>query len=767
MTSLSSVTRRRLKIAAIVTSSVLALAFTAWVLALDRDVRLRFAGARWALPAQVYAAPMLVYPGLNLGRKGFVREIERLGYRPVPLLGGAGTYTTKAGTVTLHTRPFMFWDGLQPGARVEIDFGDKQVEELFDRDAKEGRTLLRLDPMLIGSIYPIAGEDRALVRLDEVPPLLPAALIHIEDRHFEDHFGLDPKAILRAAWANLRARRMVQGGSTITQQLVRNFFLTLDRTWARKITEAFMAILLEAHYSKQEILEAYLNEVHLGQDGGRAIHGFGLASQFYFNKPLPELQPQEVALLVALVKGPSFYNPRRNPLRALERRNLVLGLLMQAGYISEQEHAVAIKRPLGIVGGATGGMVQYPAFVDLVKRQLVGQYAEADLTNEGLRIFTTLDPRAQELLEKRLVDGLPALEKGRKLKAGTLEGAGVITSVEDGKVLALVGGREVRFPGFNRALDARRPIGSLAKPFVYLAALMQPQRYGLGTILQDEPIELKLPHGATWAPQNYDKTAHGPVPLFMALAQSYNLATVHLGLDVGVNNVREIFRAAGMLEEPPALPSLLLGAVELAPLEVAQLYNTLAAAGYRAPLLAIREVMTREGKPLTRYTLRVRQALPEVPVFLLNWGLEQVMLNGTGASVYAYVPPDLRLAGKTGTTDELRDSWFAGYGEDRSIVIWVGRDDNQPAGLTGASGALQIWAPLVRDLGVKGFNPEVPAGIESVLTDPESGLRADEACGSAVAIPYAEGHAPEEYSSCASWSAPFNWFKRIIRPRAE
>jgi penicillin-binding protein 1B len=764
---LSPELRRRLKIAAIVTGSVVGLAFTAWVLALDREVRLRFAGARWALPAQVYASPMLVYPGLNLGRKGFSRELDRLGYRQVPLLGGPGTYTAKAGSVTVHTRPFMFWDGLQPGVRVEIDFGERQVDELFDRDAKEGRTLLRLDPMLIGSIYPIAGEDRVLVRLDEVPPLLPAGLIYVEDRHFEDHFGLDPKAILRAAWANLRARRMVQGGSTITQQLVRNFFLTLDRTWTRKITEAFMAILLEAHYSKQEILEAYLNEVHLGQDGGRAIHGFGLASQFYFNKPLPELQPQEVALLVALVKGPSFYNPRRNPERALERRNLVLGMLKTAGYISEQEHAAALKRPLGIVGGTTGGTVQYPAFVDLVKRQLVGQYADTDLTDEGLRIFTTLDPRAQELLEKRLIDGLPALEKGRKLKAGTLEGAGVITSVEDGKVLALVGGRQVRFPGFNRALDARRPIGSLAKPFVYLAALMQPERYGLGTILQDELIELESPPGTKWAPQNYDKTTHGPVPLFMALAQSYNLATVHLGLDVGVNNVREIFRAAGMLDEPPALPSLFLGSLELAPLEVAQLYNTLAASGYRAPLLAIREVMTREGKPLARYQLRVRQALPEVPVFLLNWGLEQVMLNGTGASVYAYVPPDLRLAGKTGTTDELRDSWFAGYGEDRNIVIWVGRDDNQPAGLTGASGALQIWAPLVRDLGVKGFNPEVPAGIESVLTDAENGLRADEACGSAVAIPYAEGHAPEEYSSCASWSAPFNWFKRIIRPRTE
>jgi penicillin-binding protein 1B len=757
--------RRGLKVALLATASVAVLAFAAWLLALDREVRVRFAGARWALPAQVYAAPTLVYPGLNLSRKAFLRELDRLGYRQVPLLGGAGSYATKPGRVQVHTRPFRFWDGLQPAARFEVDFGQDGVDEVYDTDARQARTLVRLDPMLIGSIFPTAGEDRVLVKLDEVPSLLPAGLIHIEDRNFEDHFGIDPKAILRAAWANVRARRAVQGGSTITQQLVRNFFLTLDRTWARKITEAFMALLLEAHYSKQEILEAYLNEVHLGQDGGRAIHGFGLASQFYFNKPLAELQPQEIALLIAVVKGPSFYNPRRNPERARERRDLVLNMLLQAGYLNAKEHAAAVKRPLGIVGGTGGSVVRYPAFVDLVRRQLVGQYADEDLTDEGLRIFTTLDPRAQELLEKRIMDGLPALEKARKLKEGTLEGAGVITSVEDGKVLALVGGRQVRFPGFNRALDARRPIGSLAKPFVYLAALMQPERFGLGTMVQDETVELKMAHGATWAPQNYDKTTHGAVPLFYALSQSYNLATVNLGLDVGVNNVREIFRAAGMLEEPPALPSLFLGAVELAPVEVAQLYNTLAASGYRTPLLAIREVMTQDGQPLTRYAMRVRQTLPEAPVFLLNWALEQVMLNGTGASAYAYVPPDLRLAGKTGTTDELRDSWFAGYGEDRSIVIWVGRDDNQPAGLTGTSGALQIWAPLVRDLGVKGFNPEVPPGVESVLTDADNGLRADESCASAVAIPYVEGFAPEDYSSCASWTAPFHWFKRIIKPR--
>ena len=755
--------RRRLLIAAVVATSVALLAFAAWLLTLDREVRTRFAGARWALPAQVYAAPTLLYPGVNLGRKAFTRELERLGYRLGRKVGGPGSYATRRGQVEVHTRPFMFWDGLQADTRVVIDFDERSVAEIYDPEAKQGRTLLRLDPMLIGSIYPIAGEDRVLVKLDEVPPLLPAGLIYIEDRNFEHHFGLDPKAILRASWANLRAGRAVQGGSTITQQLVRNFFLTLERKWSRKINEAFMALLLEAHYSKQEILEAYLNEVHLGQDGGRAVHGFGLASQFYFNKPLAELQPQEIALLIALVKGPSFYNPRKNAQRARDRRDLVLSMLASAGFLTTEEYQAALKKPLGVVGDAGGNAARYPAFVDLVKRQLIGQYPEQDLTNEGLRIFTTLDPRSQEVLEKRLTGGLPALEKRRKMKPGTLEGAGVITSVEDGKVLALVGGREVRYPGFNRALDARRPIGSLAKPFVYLAALMQPDKYNLATTLQDEPVEIESPPGTKWAPRNYDKQTHGPVPLFVALAQSYNLATVHLGLDVGVANVREIMRAAGMLGDPPAVPSLFLGAVELAPLEVAQLYGTLAASGYLTPLMAIREVMTSDGQPLTRYPLRVRQALPEAPVFLLNWGLEQVMESGTAVSVRAYVPPGVRLAGKTGTTDDMRDSWFAGYGEDRVVVIWVGRDDNQPAGLTGAGGALQIWSPIVRDLAVRSFSPNPPASIETVLADPANGLRADAGCGGAIAIPYIEGYAPEEYSSCAGWRAPFSWFKRIVR----
>jgi len=744
MPFLSPSLQRQLKLAALVLASLGLVALSVHVMLLDREVRTRFAGARWALPAQVYAAPLEIYPGLDLTRAAFRRELERLGYRVGKAADRPGQFATSKTRVDVHTRPVMFWDGPQPAVQVQVKFDERRIVEIYEPARRTGRRLLRLDPLLIGSIYPTQGEDRALVRLDEVPPLLPDGLIHIEDRHFRGHFGLDPVGILRAAWANLRAGRTVQGGSTITQQLVKNFFLSNERSWKRKINEAIMAMLLELHYEKDEILEAYLNEVHLGQDGARAVHGFGLAAQFYFNKPASELQTQEIALLIALVKGPSYYNPRRNPERALERRNLVLSILADAGLVPAEELPALHNSPLGVVGGTSAADVaRYPAFVDLVKRQLQGQYPEEALTHEGLRIFTTLDPRAQAVLEKRLVEGLPHLEKGYHIKAGTLEGAGVITTVDGGEVLALVGARDVRYSGFNRALDARRPIGSLAKPFVYLAALMQPDRYSLVTPIEDEPIDVPLDHGPIWSPQNYDKTVHGTVPLFEALAQSYNLAAVRLGLDVGLANVRQIFRASGMLDDPPALPSLFLGAVDLAPLEVAQMYGTLAAAGYQSPVLAIREVLTREGTPLSRYPLRVRQALPEAPVYLLNWALEQVMVRGTGTPAYGYVAPTVRLAGKTGTTDDLRDSWFAGYGEDRVVVIWVGRDDNLPANLTGAQGALTIWAPVVRDLGVKSLDITLPPNVQ-VARD----------CQSGIDIPYIEDHEPPE---CSGWKSLFRW----------
>ncbi|MDM4770075.1 penicillin-binding protein 1B [Solimonas sp. SE-A11] len=744
--------------------SVGLVAFSAYLLSLDKRVRDLFAGARWQLPAQVYAAPAELYPGLNLEKDTLRHELARLGYRESAELQGPGTYAVTKAALQVQTRAFDFWDGPQPSLQLGIKWSeDGNVGEVYDLEAGAPRDIVRLDPMLIGSIYPKQGEDRVLVKLSEVPELMTKGLLAVEDQGFRHHFGVSPKGILRASIANMRAGRVVQGGSTLTQQLVKNFFFGSEQTWQRKINEAFMSVLLEVHYSKDEILEAYLNEVHLGQDGNRAVHGFGLGAQFYFNKPLGELQPHEVALLVGLVKGPSFYNPRRNPKRALERRNLVLDVFREEGLITEPEHAAAIKLPLGLAGGRSG-VERYPAFVELVKRQLEQQYRQEDLVSEGLRIFTTLEPRAQESLERRISAAMPQLEKARKMKEDTLEAAGVVTSVDGGEVLALVGGRDTRYAGFNRALDSRRSIGSLAKPFVYLTALMHPDRFNVYSILPDEPITLEQAGAKPWSPMNYDRQLHGPQPLVNALAQSYNLPTVYLGLQFGPKATRDTLVAAGYSGNAAPVPSMFLGAVEISPLEVAQMYGTLAAGGYQASLSSIRQVQTLDRKPLSQAQIKLKQTLPEGPVYLLNWTMQSVLTQGTARSAYSVLPGDRAYAGKTGTTDDYRDSWFAGFGADRVAVIWVGRDDNKPTGLSGANGALPIWSQVMKDLNARGLDPVPPPDVEEQLVDPASGLKADEGCPGARSVPYIQGRAPEQYAPCAhaAESAPMQWLRDIF-----
>lgn len=745
--------------------SVGLLLFTLFLVKLDGDVRTRFAGVRWVLPAQVYAAPLEVYPGASLSLAQLRHELDRLGYRAGDDLTGPGTYVPTKDSLRIDTRAFAFWDAAQPEQRIEVQGDDKGIGGLRVMGSDKTLDLLRFDPMLIGSIYPShSGEDRVLVKLSEVPPLLPQTLILVEDHDFYSHGGVSLRGILRAAFANVRAGHTVQGASTLTQQLIKNLFLSNERTAKRKITEASMAILLERHVSKDEILEAYLNEVDLGQDGPRAVHGFGLASQYYFNKPLNELQPHEIAMLVAIVKGPSQYNPRRAVKLVTERRNLVLKMMADAGNITPDEYQAAIQRPLGVTPGGGGGAARYPAFVDLVRRQLAGLYQEQDLTSEGLRIFTTLDPHVQEVLENRITEDVPELEKSRRMAEGTLQGAGVVTSVEGGEVLAVVGGRDARYAGFNRAIDTRRPIGSLAKPFTYLTALEQPERFNLETPLDDSPVDLKLPNGQIWSPKNYDRQLHGSVPLYMALAKSYNLATVHLGLDVGVGKVKQTFAAAGF-DDVPELPSIFLGAVDMAPLDVAQIYSTIASSGYLTPLLTIRAVLTKDGQPLNRYAFKLKHTLPEGPVYLTTWAMRKVIELGTGHWATSVLPPGQIYAGKTGTTEDLRDSWFAGFGSDRVAVIWVGRDDNKPTGFEGATGALRIWGKLIRDLNAKGIEPLAPADVDEVAIDPVSGLRADPGCGETVTVPFIRAAEPQQYAPCAdqSKSTPLNWIKSIFK----
>jgi penicillin-binding protein 1B len=578
------------------------------------------------------------------------------------------------------------------------------------------------------------------------------ALITTEDRKFYTHWGIDPRGIARALFKTVTGQR-IEGGSTLTQQLVKNFFLSSERTLSRKANEVLMALLLELHYSKDDILETYLNEIFLGQDATRAIHGFGLASHFYFDRPLDRLELQEFATLVGMVKGPTVYDPRKHPELVLKRRNVVLQEMVGQKVITQAQFLAAKHKPLGVMQRAPAGTSPYPAFMQFVHRQLERDYREEDLRSEGLRIFTTLDPFVQHHAEEALRLRLAEIEKSHKFGANTLEGAVVVSSTQTGEIQAMVGGRDARYAGYNRALDTERPIGSLVKPIVYLTALENPQRYTLVTPLDDSPLLWKQRGTDDWKPQNYDKQFHGQVQLRIALAHSYNVSTARLGIELGVERILDKLPLYGIERRPPPFASSLLGAFGLAPIEVAQLYQTFADGGFRTPLRAIRAIVTADGKPLQRFPLNVEPVARAAPVFLLTAALQGVVREGTAQPLSNWLPAELNVAGKTGTTDDLRDSWFAGYTGDRVAVVWVGRDDDKPSGLTGASGAMTVWGEMMKNIQPEPLQPSMPEEIEMINVDPVSGLRYDDECKAGVQLPFIKGSAPAEKSSCGAMSA--------------
>ncbi|GGD08157.1 penicillin-binding protein 1B [Halopseudomonas salina] len=710
---------------------------------LDAVVQEKFTGKRWAVPAKVFARPLELFAGQKLSRDDFLTELGALGYRRATAARQPGQISVNGNSVNVYTRGFQFFEGTEPAQLLKLQFQGGQVTSLAGNG---GLVMGRLEPLLIGGIYPAHNEDRILIRLEQTPPFLVEALVAVEDRDYFQHFGVSPRGIARAMYANVRAGGVVQGGSTLTQQLVKNFYLTSDRSLIRKGTEAIMAVLLEAHYSKEDILEAYLNEVFLGQDGRRAVHGFGLGSQYYFAQPLHELQLHQVALLVGMVKGPSMFNPRRHPERAKARRDLVIGMLAEQGMISAEQASEAIAKPLDISVRGSMADTSYPAFMDLVKRQLREDYRDEDLTSEGLRIFTSFDPLLQKKAEQAVQATVKRLTPADA--ASPLESAMVVTSAQGGEVLALVGGTDPRFQGFNRALDASRPIGSLVKPAIYLTALERPQEYALTTLVEDAPISLQAEPGQTWSPQNYDRKSHGWVPLHEALSHSYNQAAVRLGVDVGVAEVLDTIRRMGVQHDWPAFPSMLLGSGSMTPMQVTDMYQTLASGGFNTPLRAIRNVLTTEGDPLRRYPFEVEQRFDAASIYLLQQAMTRVMTEGTGRSAYNQIDRNIRLAGKTGTTNDLRDSWFAGFSDDLLAVSWIGRDDNSNTGLTGASGALQVWSGFMAQANPRGLSSAPVQGVVMAWVDSETGMGSDPSCEGSVQMPFKAGYQPLPGPGC-------------------
>ncbi len=728
----------------------------------DSLVRHKFEGRKWTIPAKVYAKPLELYPGQPFSAKGMTDALTLLGYQSASAANTAGQYRLTGSSVEMHTRGFAFADQPEKPRWIKLDFSSSGITRIADNNGKE-LPLLRLEPLMIGSLYSGKHDDRLLVKLEDMPPVMLAGLVATEDRYFMEHHGISLRGIARAMWINISAGGLVQGGSTITQQLVKNFYLNSERTLSRKILEVWMSVLLEVHYGKREILETYINEVYFGQEGGRSINGFGLASQQFFRQPLSELKLQQMALLIGMVKGPSYYNPWRNPERATERRRVVLGTMLDQGIISKAEYDWADAQPLGVGVGSQSGIGVYPAFLELVRRQLNTEYKDEDLLTEGLQIFTTIDPQVQWLAEQSLQSGIDKLEKSYKSLAAAksqLQGAVVVTNPANGEVVALVGDRNPKYYGFNRAIDANRPVGSLLKPFIFLSAL-ESKQFSLATHVDDSPLRWRNANGSWWQPQNYDGKSHGKVSLLEALAHSYNLATARVGLQVGVEPLIDIIRRAGVQAKLDAVPSLLLGAGGMSPLEIARLYQMLAAEGFTLPVRTIRDVYTADGKPIKRYGLEMERTVDPAYAQEITWAMQAVLREGTAQAAYSRLPFGLHLAGKTGTTDNQRDSWFAGFSANYNTVVWVGRDDNKKMPLTGATGALPIWINLMAALPNQTLPDPSQSNIEWQWIDEATGNRTDEGCSGARRMPIDRRSPQPSYVSCRG-RAPVNLLNQFF-----
>lgn len=720
--------------------------FSVYVIRLDNVIRDKFEGNRWDIPAKVFARPLEIYVNAPIAQADFEEELKLLGYKNADSYEKSGTYLVRNNILYVHTRGFDFSDHVDPQQILQVTFANNQVADI--KATKPSSTgIARLEPMLIGGIFPQHNEDRVLIKLNKVPRPLIEALIATEDRNFYHHHGISLRGTARALVSNVTGGKR-QGGSTLTQQLVKNFYLTPERTLKRKVNEAIMALLLDLHYDKDEILEAYLNEVNLGQNGNYSINGYGLASQFYFGMPLSELSIAQQAYLVGLVQGPTLYNPWRNPEAALKRRNIVLHNMLVMGYLTQEQFEAESAKALNVISKPTVGPSRFPDFMDIVRRQLKQEYQESDLTNQGLKIFTTLDPIAQTKVQISFVESVNRLAKANPKRLSELQGAVLVAHPENGELIAAVGSTK-QFTGFNRALDAKRQVGSLLKPVIYLSAL-ESGNYNWASPIEDSPISVSITGEKPWTPKNYSGSSYGNVPMATALANSYNLSAVRLGQEFGLSTFSNHLIKFGVQSNIPAYPSIFLGAVDMSPMEVLGLYGNFASGGFNIPNKAIRSVIDSNGQVLNRYSLNVQQTIDPANAYLLNYGLQRVMSSGTGRSAYNSLSNQLNLAGKSGTTNDTRDSWFAGYSGSHLAVVWLGLDDNKVTGLTGSSGALPVWTNVMKQMRQKPVNLRQPDDVQWHWIDVASGELSGAGCEGSMYIPLSYNTIPRRATACGA-----------------
>ncbi len=707
----------------------------------DGLIQQQFAKNRWLVPAKVYASPLLIMTGESVSLERFLQELDALAYRSTIKLSEPGQFQQFGTEFDVYLRGFAFAEGFVPARKLRVIFEGSRLKSsqlLPDNTAHTQSVfdLMRFEPRLIGRINPVSEEDRELVNLKEVPRYLVDALLVSEDRDFYHHHGISLRGIARAFGQNISSGKIAQGGSTLTQQLVKNYFLTNEKTLWRKIREAVMSLVLEFRYNKDDILQAYMNEVYLGQDGKLAIHGFARASKYYFDRELSELNLNQAATLVGIVRGPSYYDPYKYGERAKERRNLILEQMHEHDRITQKEMESAQAKSLQIVTRSKRRQSQMPAVMGMVRKQLKEHYTFAQLNHDDLTIFTSIDPFIQEQAENSLSRHIDRITTYSANVPKELQGAMMVSHRLSGDILAVVGDKNPHYEGFNRAINAYRQTGSAIKPFVYLTALQRPEKYTLQSIVLDKKFSLTATDGSEWNPENYDRLEYGEVTLFHALSNSLNLATSRLALSIGLEHIVKQLYQAGFNRELYAFPSLALGAQEMSVWELLRLYQVLASGGLKMESKVVQSVIDSRGQLLEHYGVIAERVVPEEPIYLLNLTLQNVVREGTAKSLPTTLK-SLKVAGKTGTTNDLKDSWFAGFSEQYLAVSWVGLDENQSTGLTGASGAMKIWADLINHIETKPLVLIKPEGI--VLA--KQGWFGD-------CIPFVQGYLPDDYSEC-------------------
>ena len=715
---------------------------------IDSRVTNKLEGVLWTIPAKVYSRSLDLAEGSKLNKPNLLRELSMLSYSKNKNPSKPGEFTFKKNSLEIFLRGYED----QKSGFFEIFFQDGQIRKITNQ-LGIAVDIVKLEPIAIGGMYPSHMEDRILLSWPQVPTILIDTILSVEDQNFFSHNGISFRSISRAFFTNIKAGDIEQGGSTITQQLAKSLFFTPEQTIKRKVMEAIAALLIEFHYSKEEILLAYINDVFLAQSGKRAVHGFGMGAQHFFGTSVSNLETDQIALLVGMLKGPSLYNPRRNPNNATKRRNLVLGILQKRRHINSSSLEEYQSRPLSLVSPNFRSETKYPAFHDLVRLELRENYEDSELRTQGLKIQTNLDPVLQESLENNIKKTKAQLINKYGKSLIELEGAAMAVDISTGEIKAAVGSSNPSKFGFNRSINAIRPIGSLVKPFIYLTALNKYDEYNLTTILDDSKLSVKS-GGEIWEPNNFDKKFHGKVPLHVALWQSYNIASARLGMELGYDSVQEIFNKLGIDKSIERYPSLFIGSFEMSPFDAIQSYQTIAADGFYSPLRSIRDIKDLKGDIDLSYPYKIEQRIRPEPVHLLKFAMKQTFISGTARGYPRKTIESWQAGGKTGTSDDQRDSWFVGFAGDLLVLVWLGFDDNRPTPLTGRSGALEVWKNFINEIQPSSVEENEMPRVKYVWTDKKDGLASGENCKNSLLVPFIFGSEPNTIPSvrnkCAS-----------------